>query len=50
MLITTYQDPDDFLLKTRDALEKDEVTNGLLLGIVSSIKLFSLFNILPGNH
>jgi hypothetical protein len=43
MLITAYQDPDDFLVKTRATLAKDEVTNGLLLGIVSSIKKSSLY-------
>ena len=43
MFITTYQDPDDFLLKTRPILEKDEVTNGLLLGIAASVKTPSLY-------
>jgi predicted GNAT family acetyltransferase len=43
MFITTYQDPDDFLLKTRATLEKDEVTNGLLLGIAASIKNSPLY-------
>jgi predicted GNAT family acetyltransferase len=44
MLITTYQDPDDFLLRTHPTLEKDEATNGLLLGIASSIKNSSLYS------
>ena len=44
MPITTYHDPGDFLLKTRPILEKDEVTNGLLLGIASSIKNSSLYS------
>jgi uncharacterized protein len=43
MFITTYQDPDQFLLKTRPVLEKDEVTNSLLLGIAASVKKSSLY-------
>lgn len=43
MFITTYQDPDQFLLKTRPTLEKDEVTNGLLLGIAASAKKSALY-------
>lgn len=43
MFITTYQDPDQFLLKTRPTLEKDEVTNSLLLGIAGSIKTSPLY-------
>jgi len=37
MLITTYEDPDDFLQKTRSVLEQDEISNGLLLGVVSGL-------------
>jgi uncharacterized protein len=43
MFITVYQDPDDFLLKTRATLEQDEVTNSLILGIAASIKNSSLY-------
>jgi predicted GNAT family acetyltransferase len=43
MFITTYQNPDQFLLKTRPTLEKDEVTNSLLLGIAASIKTSPLY-------
>jgi predicted GNAT family acetyltransferase len=43
MFITVYQDPDDFLLKTRAMLEQDEVTNSLILGIAASIKNSSLY-------
>ncbi len=43
MLITTYQVPDDFLLKARTTLEQDEVTHGLLLGIASSVKNSPLY-------
>ncbi len=43
MFITTYQDPDQFLLKTRTTLEKDEVRNSLLLGIAASIKTSPLY-------
>jgi uncharacterized protein len=43
VFITTYQDPDQFLLKTRPTLEKDEVTNGLLLGIAASAKKSPLY-------
>ena len=38
MFITTYQDPDQFLLETRPILEKDEAINSLLLGIAASVK------------
>jgi uncharacterized protein len=43
MLITTYQDPDAFLLKARPTLERDEATNGLLLGIAASVKNSPLY-------
>ena len=43
MFITTYQDPDQFLLKTRPTLEKDEAINGLLLGIAASAKKSPLY-------
>jgi uncharacterized protein len=43
MFITIYQDPDQFLLKTRPTLEKDEAINGLLLGIAASVKKSSLY-------
>jgi predicted GNAT family acetyltransferase len=43
MFITTYQDPDQFLLKVRPILEKNEATNGLLLGIAASVKTPSLY-------
>src|SRR5450432_1973890 len=43
MFITTYQDPDQFLLETRPILEKDEAINSLLLGIAASVKNSPLY-------
>ncbi|HEY5005336.1 MAG TPA: GNAT family N-acetyltransferase [Ktedonobacteraceae bacterium] len=43
MFITTYKDPDQFLLETRPILEKDEAINSLLLGIAASVKNSPLY-------
>ncbi|MBA2392620.1 MAG: GNAT family N-acetyltransferase [Ktedonobacteraceae bacterium] len=43
MFITTYQDPDQFLLKVRPTLQKDEVTHGLLLGVAAGVKKSALY-------
>lgn len=40
MIITTYSNAADFLLKTQPFLEKNEATNNLMLGICLRLKNF----------